>query len=60
MDEEEPTLEEVQREFQGWNCYRGTSGRYCASRGNVWLAGEDPLDLRDQLIAWTWKHEATS
>jgi hypothetical protein len=52
----EPTLADVQREFPGYECWRGVSG-LCYARlpgvprrhkADVW--GEDPRDLRDQII----------
>jgi len=47
---DDPTLEDIQAEFQGWYCYRDISGLYCATRGTVTVRGEDPMDLRDQII----------
>jgi hypothetical protein len=52
----EPTLTDLQREFAGYECWRGASG-LCYARlpgiprrhkADVW--GEDPCDLRDQII----------
>ena len=54
----EPTLADVQREFSGWEAWRGTSGRYyarLAARPRAQRAeveGEDPRDLRDSIIRW--------
>jgi hypothetical protein len=50
-----PALADVQREFPGWECWRGTSGLYYARRcarprsHRADVQGEDPLDLRDQI-----------
>lgn len=55
----EPNLADVQREFPGWECWRGTSGLYYAwhhaTPGNRGfdVQGEDPLDLRDMIRGWT-------
>jgi hypothetical protein len=55
----EPTLADVQREFPGWECWRGTSGLYYARCGTrprnrgFDVQGEDPLDLRDMIRGWT-------
>lgn len=52
----EPTLADVQREFPGWECWRGTSGLYYARmpgrprRQKADAVGEDPRDLRDMII----------
>lgn len=52
----EPTLADVQREFPEWHCCRTISGLYCARRADAQpgdhthVKGEDPLDLRDQII----------
>jgi hypothetical protein len=54
----EPTLADVQREFPGWECWRGTSGLYYARRctrprnHSYDVQGEDPLDLRDMIRGW--------
>ena len=59
----EPTLASLQREFSGWECWRAISGLYygrCSGRqdGNAYDAeGEDPRDLRDQIIRWKWLNE---
>jgi hypothetical protein len=51
--DEEPTLANVQREFPGWECWRGISGLCYAWRRtrpashSFDVQGEDPLDLRD-------------
>jgi hypothetical protein len=53
---DEPTLTDVEREFPGWECWRGMSGLYYARaagrprRHKADVQGEDPLDLRDQII----------
>ena len=56
---DEPTLADVQAEFPGWTCWRGTSGLYCARMpgkpdGPPDAIGEDPLDLRDLIIRAKW------
>jgi hypothetical protein len=60
----EPTLADVQHEFRAdWVCWRGLSGicyaRCASARRNSGydVKGEDPLDLRDMIIKWTWTHE---
>jgi hypothetical protein len=48
----EPTLTDVEREFPGWECYE--SFGWCWARltadPDVRVRGEDPMDLRDQII----------
>jgi hypothetical protein len=57
----EPTLADVQREFAGWECWRGTSGLYYARmagrprRHKADAVGEDPRDLRDEIIRAKWR-----
>ena len=52
----EPTLADVQREFTDWHCWRAISGLLHARHTSAetgepaTLQGEDPLDLRDQII----------
>jgi hypothetical protein len=52
----EPTLTDVQREFPKWQCWRAVSGLYYARRADAesgdhaHVKGEDPMDLRDQII----------
>jgi hypothetical protein len=52
----EPTLADVQREFHGWECWRGTSGLYYARRPGrprrhrALVQGEDPYDLRNEIL----------
>lgn len=49
----ELTLADVAREFLGWDCWRAVSGLYVARRHGSIMAeatGEDPQDLRDQII----------
>jgi hypothetical protein len=49
----EPTLADVQREFAGYECWRGVSGLCYArlpGRPHADVQGEDPRDLRDQII----------
>ena len=52
----EPTLADVQREFYGWECWRGPSGLYYARRPGrprrhrALVQGEDPYDLRNQIL----------
>jgi hypothetical protein len=59
----EPNLADVQREFPGWECWRGTSGRYYAlhhaAPGSLCfdVHGEDPLDLRDMIRGWIGRNE---
>jgi hypothetical protein len=51
-----PTLADVQREYPGWECWRGVSGLYYARRPGrprrhkADAMGEDPSDLRDMII----------
>ena len=60
----EPTLADLHGEFPGWECWRDISGLYYARRPgqprgqkpNVW--GEDPRDLRDEIIRVAWREEA--
>lgn len=55
----EPTLDDVQREFPRWHCWKGVSGLVYASRGQTSpptiVRGEDPVDLRDQIRGWEGK-----
>jgi hypothetical protein len=49
----EPTLADVQREFTAYECWRGVSGLVYArlhGRPRADVQGEDPRDLRDQII----------
>ena len=52
----EPTLASIQHEFPGWVCWRGVSGMVYARRAErprnsgYDVKGEDPMDLRDQII----------
>ena len=52
----EPTLADVQREYPAWECWRAASGllyarpRNAESGSGRLVKGEDPLDLRDQII----------
>ena len=66
----EPTLASVQSEFPLWSCWRGTSGLYYGRRpseppaNNYYVRGEDPMDLRDEIIraealAELWTSPAT-
>jgi hypothetical protein len=56
MASDEPTLEDVRREFPGWSCWRGNhSGAFYARRhetprDSYDVKGEDALDLRDRII----------
>lgn len=56
----EPTLDDVEREFPRWHCWKGVSGLVYASRGQTSppavVRGEDPLDLRDAIRAWEGRH----
>ena len=59
----EPNLPDVQREFPGWECWRGTSGLYYARQRATLrnhgfdVQGEDPLDLRDMIRGWIGRNE---
>lgn len=62
--EDEPTLADVQREFPGWEVWRGISercygrmpGRPRRHRADV--EGEDPRDLRDSIVRHkAWREE---
>jgi hypothetical protein len=63
--EDEPTLAHLHNDpnLKGWVCWRGLSGTYYARRATMPrntgydVKGEDPLDLRDMIIKWTWAHE---
>lgn len=60
MDEDswEPTLEDVAREFPDWRPWRAPSGMcYAGAPGTAQVMGEDPTDLRDQIIGWIGRHE---
>jgi hypothetical protein len=53
---DEPTLDDVQREDPEWRCWRAVSG-LCHARpvrpqpgDPAFVTGEDPLDLRHQII----------
>jgi hypothetical protein len=54
--EDEPTLADVQRDYPGWECWRGVSGLYYARRPGrprrhkAEAVGEDPGDLRDMIV----------
>ena len=45
---------EYRREFPGWHVWRGVSGLYYARRPRTSppavVSGEDPVDLRDEII----------
>jgi hypothetical protein len=53
-------LDDVRREFPEWRCSRGNNGLCYAQHRTVGtqVAGEDPLDLSDQIKAagrrWTY------
>ena len=53
---DEPTLADVQSQYPSWRCWRATSGLYYArpatagSGDPATVKGEDPLDLRDQIL----------
>ncbi len=51
----EPTLDDVEREFSGWHCWKGISGlvyaRRLLSSPPVVVRAEDPRDLIDQIKA---------
>ncbi len=52
---DEPTLDDVAREFPHWHCWKGVNGlvyaRLPGSSPPMTARGEDPLDLRDQIRA---------
>jgi hypothetical protein len=54
----EPTLAQVQTEFPQWACTRGINRLYYAKNTATGqqVAGEDPLDLRDQIKAADARH----
>jgi hypothetical protein len=47
---------ELMQEWPGWVIDRGNTRWY--ARGPAILSGEDLADLRNELIAWTWRNEA--
>ena len=52
----EPTLDDIRREFPGWTVYRGTDRRWRARPEAATppvepVVGEDLADLRDQIKA---------
>jgi hypothetical protein len=57
----EPTLDDVQREFPAWECWRGIAGLVYARKPltspPVVLRAEDPTDLRDQIRGWLGRRE---
>jgi hypothetical protein len=54
----ERTLDEVQREFPGWTVSRGTDSMFHAvprdGTPGKHVRGEDPADLRDEIIREIW------
>jgi hypothetical protein len=55
----EPSLDDIRREFPNWEISRGVSCHCHADRNvnpRAHAVGEDPLDLRDQIIKWKWQH----
>jgi hypothetical protein len=62
----EPTLADVQREYPGWECWRGVSGLYYARRPGrprrhaAEATGEDPLDLRHMIVRVLGREEAST
>lgn len=60
----EPTLADVQRQFPGWEAWRGVSGLFYASRAGLPgrrradVEGEDPLDLMDQITRASAREDA--
>jgi hypothetical protein len=56
----EPTLEDVDREWPRWHCWKGVSGLLYASRSltspPAVVRGEDATDLRDQIRGWEGGH----
>jgi hypothetical protein len=53
----DPSPGDIRKEFPGWNPSIGTDGLYYATR-TVQVRGENPTDLRDQLIRWKRKLES--
>jgi hypothetical protein len=59
----EPTLADVQREFTEYECWRGISGLVYArlhGRSRADVQGEDPRDLRDQIIRHISERDLTA
>jgi hypothetical protein len=60
------TLTGIQREFPGWEVWRGISGRYYARRvsrpraHSSHVESDDLLDLRDRIIRWIGFNEEQS
>jgi hypothetical protein len=51
-------MADVAREFPDWRPSRAPSGMYYAGRADTALVmGEDPVDLRDQILGWIGRHE---
>lgn len=52
----ELTLDQLWREFPGWEFWEGTGGRvYCRKLNTsppVVFGGDSPAQLRDQIIEW--------
>ena len=60
MNDAEPTLADVEREWPRWHTWKGIAGLVYAQRNKTSppavLRGEDPLDLRDQIRGWEGNH----
>jgi len=58
---DEPTLDDVRAEFGGWECWAGAGGlvyaRLPGTSPPVTVRGEDPRDLRDQIIGAQWRRD---
>lgn len=56
----EPSLDDLRREFPGWEFWYGISQLWYARRLNtsppVLLRGEDLMDLRDVVRGWIGRH----
>lgn len=53
----EPTPADLRRDFPGWHVYIGTDGLYYGRCEDppMQARGEDPQDLRDEIIREIWK-----
>lgn len=54
----EPTLQDVQREFPGWEGYMSFGWRWARLRDDpdVRVRGEDAMDLREMINQWVGLH----
>ncbi|MGO9159810.1 MAG: hypothetical protein ACLP7J_03730 [Streptosporangiaceae bacterium] len=60
---EEPlTASDIAREFPGWEAWQGMNrlwhARIRGATPPVMVHGEDPVDLRDQIIAYQYHQES--